>query len=433
MQTKQKSRFLYTLFQFLAILIAFDGMRSNMLGGSFISILREVTILFLLFYTLCIKKFTCKNLFSKALIFFTIYHTIISFYTILFQPQFTIALIIKPYYLLISIYIFYYFEELTHRTYQEYIKFIIKTCIIFIFANTLFYFIPVPFIIEPHLWWGRISVSYPTMDVVTLSYALIFLMYDTDIEISRIKRICYMLIIFFGIFIQFSGTGIILLGIIFFIFLYYLIFSHQKTLKKENLTVIGIIIFTSSSLVSYIKIQFSLEYEKGMELVQNKINILSGDINENEFNTMEIRQNSIDQVKKKYINNEFSQLFGIGLGNATNNLSKLNKNKNLFMLEEQYSLINICYGYIGLSLFIMIILSFILSVYRSRIPPNLKIMFICAAFIFTANNKTLTSLILYPNYVFIALFFTLFKKQIYAYNYRLSHVGRKVWRNRKVY
>lgn len=415
---KNKSTsFLYILFQFIAIFVIFDGIRSNMIGGAIISVLRELTVLFLLCYALFIKKFPYKKIFSQTLLLFIAYHTIICIFTILFQPDYTSALILKPYSLIISIYIFQYFEEITHRTYQDYIRFIVQVSIIFVIFNTIFYFIPAPFLIEQKLWWGRISVSYPTMDVVTLSYVLILLMYYPNIKISSTKRILYMSILILGIFIQFSGTGIVLIGGIFISFIYYVLFSSQKTLKKETLVLVSIIILTSGSVISYLKIKFPDEYNKGFDLIENKISILSGDIGDNEFNTMDARQNAIEDVKRKYINNSFSKIFGIGLGHATNNLSKLNKNKSLFMIEDQYSLISICYGYIGLFLFSLTIILFALKSLKSQLPTNLKIMFICAAFIFAANSKTLTSLILFPNYVFIAFFFTLIKKEIYAYHY----------------
>lgn len=423
-KTKNKeAAFLYRLFQFIAILIIFDGVRSNTIGGSFITALRDLSVLFLLWYTVFIKKFSAQKVFSSTILLFIAYHTIISIFTILFQPSYTPALILKPYFLIICIYIFQYFEEITKRTYQEYIKFIITVSIVFVFFNTVFYFVPAPFLIEQKLWWGRISIAYPTMDVVTLSYVLILLMYYPNIKISSIKRIIYMFIIISGIFFQFSGTGIILFGGIFISFVYYLIFSSNKILKKEILILISIIIMMSGSIISYVKLQFTEEYETGIALIENKISILSGDIGDNDFNTMDIRQQAIDNTKKKYVNNSFSKVFGIGLGKATNDLSKLSKDKSLFMLEDQYSLINICYGYIGLFLFSIIIISFVLKSVKSKLPTNLKIMFLNAGFIFAANCKTLTSLYLFPNYVFIALFFILIKKEIYAYHNRLPYVG----------
>ena len=324
------------------------------------------------------------------------------------------SFIIKPYEFLIAIYLFSHFQKLTHQTYDKYILFIIKTGIVFTILNTLLYFIYIPIWINYQKWWGRISCGYPTMDVITLAYTLLILLFYHKLKLNSFTRIFFTIVILIGYLLQFTGTGIVILGIIIpFTLIYYLFAPKKQPLKREILVTFGILILIAGSTISFAKLQFPQEYAQGEFLILNKIDILTGNVDEGDINTMAIREEQFNKVKERQ-NYLFEKVFGIGLGDATNDTDKLASIKSSFMIEDQYSLAQVCYGYIGLIFYILIPCCFALNVFlRKKLPQNMKFLFWGATIIFLANSKTLMPLILYPNYIYFAFFIALFKQKLY--------------------
>lgn len=404
----------YRLFQLIAIFIFFDGIRSNLIGGNILTLFREGSIFYLFGYAVFKQKCSLKKIIPISILCYFFYHTIVSLVSISFQTNITMSFIIKPYEFLIAIYLFSHFQKLTHQTYDKYILFIIKTGIVFTILNTLLYFIYIPIWINYQKWWGRISCGYPTMDVITLAYTLLILLFYHKLKLNSFTRIFFTIVILIGYLLQFTGTGIVILGIIIpFTLIYYLFAPKKQPLKREILVTFGILILIAGSTISFAKLQFPQEYAQGEFLILNKIDILTGNVDEGDINTMAIREEQFNKVKERQ-NYLFEKVFGIGLGDATNDTDKLASIKSSFMIEDQYSLAQVCYGYIGLIFYILIPCCFALNVFlRKKLPQNMKFLFWGATIIFLANSKTLMSLILYPNYIYFAFFIALFKQKLY--------------------
>lgn len=404
----------YRLFQLIAIFIFFDGIRSNLIGGNILTLFREGSIFYLFGYAVFKQKCSLKKIIPISILCYFFYHTIVSLVSISFQTNITMSFIIKPYEFLIAIYLFSHFQKLTHQTYDKYILFIIKTGIVFTILNTLLYFIYIPIWINYQKWWGRISCGYPTMDVITLAYTLLILLFYHKLKLNSFTRIFFTIVILIGYLLQFTGTGIVILGIIIpFTLIYYLFAPKKQPLKREILVTFGILILIAGSTISFAKLQFPQEYAQGEFLILNKIDILTGNVDEGDINTMAIREEQFNKVKERQ-NYLFEKVFGIGLGDATNDTDKLASIKSSFMIEDQYSLTQVCYGYIGLIFYILIPCCFALNVFlRKKLPQNMKFLFWGATIIFLANSKTLMPLILYPNYIYFAFFIALFKQKLY--------------------
>lgn len=404
----------YRLFQLIAIFIFFDGIRSNLIGGNILTLFREGSIFYLFGYAVFKQKCSLKKIIPISILCYFFYHTIVSLVSISFQTNITMSFIIKPYEFLIAIYLFSHFQKLTHQTYDKYILFIIKTGIVFTILNTLLYFIYIPIWINYQKWWGRISCGYPTMDVITLAYTLLILLFYHKLKLNSFTRIFFTIVILIGYLLQFTGTGIVILGIIIpFTLIYYLFAPKKQPLKREILVTFGILILIAGSTISFAKLQFPQEYAQGEFLILNKIDILTGNVDEGDINTMAIREEQFNKVKERQ-NYLFEKVFGIGLDDATNDTDKLASIKSSFMIEDQYSLAQVCYGYIGLIFYILIPCCFALNVFlRKKLPQNMKFLFWGATIIFLANSKTLMPLILYPNYIYFAFFIALFKQKLY--------------------
>ena len=280
----------------------------------------------------------------------------------------------------------------------------IKTSIVFVILNTILYFIYIPIWTRFQPWFGRISCGYPTMDVITLGYTLILLLFYPNIPISTYKRSIFTIIVIMGLLLQFSGTGLVVLLLISFTSFTFYLFHPSNKLYKSTLISFAFFFFFSISLFSYIKFYFPNELEKGMILVNNKINILTGNISANEANTMEIREEQFNSIRKKQDNN-FKVLFGLGLGNLTNGAHKDNDS---YMIEDQYGINLVCYGVIGYSLFLAILISKSINIIRFRKTPlHFKLLFLLSIMIFAANCKTLIPLVLFSNYMFFAFFYVI--------------------------
>lgn len=404
----------YRLFQLIAIFIFFDGIRSNLIGGGILTLFRECAVFYLFGYAVFKQKCSFKRIIPISVLCYFFYHTLISWFSVSLQTNVTASFIIKPYEFLIAIYLFSYFPKLTHQTYDKYILFLVKTGIVFVILNTTLYFVSIPIWTNYHMWWGRISCGYPTMDVITLSYTLLILLYYPIPKLKPLTRVFFIIIILIGCILQFTGTGIVILGLILPLTLLYYFFSpNKRPLKREILITFGILILITGSAISFVKIQFPQEYAQGEFLILNKINILTGEEDENDVNTLAIREEQFKEIKERQ-NLLFEEIFGIGLGNATNDEDKLESIQSSFMIEDQYSLVQVCYGYIGLILYILIPCSFALHVLiRKKTPMNMRCLFGGAVIIFLANSKTLIPLVLFPNYIYFPLFIVLFKQRKY--------------------
>ena len=406
----------YRLFQLIAIFIFFDGIRSNLIGGGILTLFRESAVFYLFGYAIFKQKCSFKKIIPTYILPYFLYHTLIGLVTVSFQTNITTSFIIKPYEFLIAIYLFSHFSKLTNQTYDKYILFLLKIGIIFVTLNTILHFVYIPIWTNYHMWWGRISCGYPTMDIITLAYTLLILLYYPISKLKPYIRIIFITIILIGYILQFSGTGIVIIGIILpFTLLFYLFSSKKQPLKRDILITFSILALIAGSIISFVKLQFPKEYEQGEALILNKINILTGDVNENEANTLAIREEQFEKIKERQ-NYLFEKIFGIGLGNATNDVDKLASIKSSFMIEDQYSLSQVCYGYIGLISYLFIPLGFMLSVLlRKKLAMNMRCLFIGAAIIFLANSKTLIPLVLFPNYIYFPFFIALFKQKQYLF------------------
>lgn len=404
----------YRLFQLIAIFIFFDGIRSNLIGGGILTLFRECAVFYLFGYAVFKQKCNFKKIIPISVLCYFFYHTLISCFSVSLQTNITVSFIIKPFEFLIAIYLFSHFQKLTHQTYDKYILYIVKTGIFFVILNTVLYFVHIPIWTNYQMWWGRISCGYPTMDIITLAYTLLILLYYPIPKLKSSIRIIFIFIILIGCILQFTGTGIVILGLILPLTLLYYFFSpNKRPLKREILITFGILILVTGSTISFVKIQFPQEYAQGESLILNKISILTGDVNENEANTLAAREEQFKKIEKRQ-NYLFEKIFGIGLGDATNDGDRLTSIKSSFMIEDQYSFVQICYGYIGLILYILIPCSFALHVLiRKKIPMNMRCLFWGAAIIFLANSKTLIPLVLFPNYIYFPLFIALFKQRKY--------------------
>lgn len=383
------------LFQLVIIFVFFDGIRSNLLFGNILTLLREMLFLILFYRLFFRKKMRTFSFIDKPVKAFVIYHIVLSIYSMLLPGRIEPSFIIKPLNLIIAVYCFYYFSDLTNKSYTYLFEFIIKIGCVFIIINTIFYFIPLPVFVENKLWWGRISIGYPTMDVVSLAYGLSILLFYPYLTLNTYVRVIFLLIYILGILFNASGTGIVLLSLIILTSVLFI-----KTIKFSAKPIIYTFVFlliSSTSILSYLHKNYPQEFNNGILLLENKIDILKGE--EAETNTMEIRKMQYENMVSKM--SVMEKIFGKSLVNVSNDAT-INR-KGIYMIEDQYNLTKVCYGYIGFLLYVYMIIHFFFKAYQLKRERSVRLMLMLSAVIFAANSKTLITLVLFPNYAFISL------------------------------
>lgn len=397
------------LFYILLLFIFFDGIRSNLIIGSYLSLVREATVALLFIYSLR-KKMRCRYWGREILLWpFYVYHIFVCIMTFILPGYVQMSFVIRPFYVLIGILLFYNYEKLTGKSYAYLFTLSTKIAVVFVCLDILFYFVRIPIFRPDTTWWGRISSGYPTMDVVTLAYSLLILLFYRNLKIKDYVRTLFIIVVIVGMIVQFTGTGIILIATILGCAIIYYIISHKFKTNKYYLYSIVILCLASGSVITYVSKNYPQEYRNGYYLFQNKLDILLG--KETDINTLNIRKEQYIAEQRKMSGLEL--FIGKSLVNASNDGDALAHNRQTYMIEDQYNLNKICYGYIGFSLYLLMIASIFLYFAKQKISVENKILLCLSVVVFAINSKTLISLVLFPNHMFFAL--------LVGYGLRLSN------------
>ena len=268
----------------------------------------------------------------------------------------------------------------------------------------LLYFANLQIWVRDVLWWGRISCGYPTMDVVSLGYALTILLYYPNLHYSTKTQVFYILIILLGIILNFSGTGFVILTVIFF----FSILSFKRNKNRKPLLISFIISFSLFlSVFSFVVTLFPEEYESGKFLIENKWETLKGDEVSSGDNTIEIREEQYAAVEKRH--NMLTRISGLGIVHMTmdRDWNILEKDKMAYSIENQYSMLLMGYGIIGLFLYLFIFIDLFMLILK-KLKKNVMLFFMYTICIIIAlcNSYTLILLMLYSNFAFLALIFS---------------------------
>lgn len=402
-------RFTYFLYQLIVIFIFFDGIRSNSIFRNSFTLVREAVVVLLLIQCYIQNRYKIYGVIHKTVIIFMLYHAFICFMTLLLPGMIQTSFMVKPFYLLFGIYLFYYFQELTNKSYDDLFRFAIYVAVAFVCINTLLYFVPTGIITKQQMWWGRVSVGYPTMDVITLAYALCILLFYPNLGIKGFLKPIFILTIIFGIMLNFSGTGIVALSLI---LATALLTSGIVKNRKVLLTSALIVIVFLPTALTYLSYNYESEYKDGSMLIGNKINIILE--NDVQTNTLEIRYEQYEKISRQMTTIE--KVFGRSLINASND-AKMLKQQGVYMIENQYDFCRSAYGYVGLSLYILMIVAYAYNILKTRLTTYIKILLLLSAMILAINSRTLIILVLFPNYMFISLFMGYFQKIRNGENY----------------
>lgn len=390
-------------FNIIIFFIFFSSLLVNTTCSSIFSIIKIGVILLLFFQTFCLyKKKISLNILGGSLTILTIYHILIGIYSI---PDFLSIgidgfMYYKQFFLfLISIYIFTYYRELTHHEYNYLFKQFIDIACLFIVTNILFYFINPPFIINGMNFKGRISVGYPTVDVIPMIYAINILYFYPQIIKNKFKYSIYFFILTIGIISQFTGSGTILLLFSLCLFFYYTI-KHikNKIYRNKFLLSVSFTVIIIIGSISIIKTKYADIFNVSLPIIENRINTLLGKDSDLNIDTQEIRNNQFTETYKYFIKDDIDKLFGVGFGYVSLDLNLLDQSyiPRYIFIENQYGFNLLTYGIIGNILFIFFFVCTLIQIYQLKAPSNKKLFCTVGTFIYIIISKNLCTLNIFP-------------------------------------
>lgn len=388
-------------FYIVVIFLFFDGIRSNVIYREYLTLIREAALFFLIYRVINLQPHKINLPYSLR--FFILDYTFVAIFSFLQLGDGPIStnFIVKPYEFVATIYVFYNFEKLTNRTYTKLVKYILYTSIVFCVVDVMLYFIPLPIWNRESFWWGRVSCGYPTMDVVTLSYTLILLIYYPYSTITGFAKIVSIVINIVCLILNFSGTGMVLLVIIISVSL---LLNIKNQNKKIIWVVLGLFVTGASSSLVYFRSNFGEAYENGTMLIQNKYDIIMGNnMSKYAHNTIELRETRFEHVKQRQ-NTLMQSYVGMGLNNMSMDRETLRRNPKAYSMENQYLNLILSNGYIGLCLYIFIMMELLYITVKMKIGFNLKVMLLLSLIIWALNSYTLLTLMLFSNSVYLAFY-----------------------------
>lgn len=413
----KRNKYCSILFGIIIFFLVFDGVRSNIKYNEIISPLKELTIL-LLFIEVLHKQKRIKfiDILGGPMRLFFIYHCLVASISLIFADFYLIPNAVLTLYKFSLIFIlsvsFYYYEEMTHKPIEKLYKLIISFTVIYSILNIVSIFIPLPIWKENNIWFGRFSIGYPTSDTITLCFSLIILLYK-KLYISKSKKISYIILIIINIIMQVTGSALILLPLI--ICTYGVVIIKEKFIKYTFTISICIItfIFISPFIGNKIESTLGTQYENAKIVFDAKIkNFIEGE----EAGNLDSKSARINQYKKaqRFINNDiFHNVFGAGITHFTMNANKLSESNQYFHIENMFYVIRICYGIIGIILYILFFFYLFIRILKVKSALKEKAFLMSILAVILVPNTSLVALYLIQVYGIMAFLISYMAKKIY--------------------
>lgn len=299
---------------YLLIVLIFstlDGLRDTFYPQ--ISIFRDIVILSIPLYILIYRKFIIFNknfiLITLFLIFILSYSFIVTLSVneneVYSRSNLSLGGISFWVKYLIFFYVYLFLYTLMNKERKKYIDYFVN---IYIFMSLIYCILTILIVflfpslyasLDARNWHGRLSIGYPTQDVMVLSLALLFISLKDNIK--PFTKLIIQLIILFCILMQNNVTGYILT-----LFVLILILYKSKIFGK---IIISSLIFSLIAILNFIYLNY---YKFGTfgSLLQNKIDtFIFGTQNSG---SLDLRQEQIISLVETVKSDWIYMLFGYG-------------------------------------------------------------------------------------------------------------------------
>lgn len=364
------------LYRIIILFIVFDGLRDNLIISSYLSPMKESSVLLLFIYILIKNKMILllpKNIVSINFILFFMIVLVFSVF-VFFHYHYNIPYVTSAYFMYYKIiqffilfYIFTQYEYITNEKYENILNFFLLCLIFFSLMTPVIYYLSPWFMVDSFKQWGRINIGYPTMDAENLVMGILLLLFV--FRKRFISSTVLLMMFLLTILMQNTATGYISLLMVLF---YYFITNKKNKKNRASFYVVFILIILC---ISFILIQYNEVFELQIDLLFRKINAIFDPSNSKSLN---MREEEFLLVKP-YLNDWFSNLFGIGF--------------NVY-LENQYDYNRASMGIIGYSIFILFLTINIIYGFIIRYIDK-SILFL-SSILFGITSYSLITLYLFP-------------------------------------
>lgn len=402
------------LYKLLIVCITFDGLFSRLIIP--LNYGKYVIVACILYHVLKKTDFRfsipLESSFLKLFVLLTFFSVIRSI-PFFFDYGFVGFDVPKKYTFFIFSLICFYHSPLFGISNNKLLYFFAQNELVWSILNPILYFIKPFFLTErAGMWFGRISVGYPTIDVVLYAIAIaVFLFHEDNLRFYK-RNVVFCIILFIGIFMQASGTGIVLS----FVIIFFLLFSkcnHRFKWRKILFLFLGIFL-SSVSAFTILQKKDAYLYEKSIMSIENRIGVLMGHSNmEMDVNTLEIRKDEFQESRKVYQNSLSTLFFGVGFGPLYYRNNKNECGYQYVFLENQFHVILFSMGYLGIIIFFIALGTIVYDVFVFT-----NVMLCCCCLIMSIAFFTSNVLMDFSLTTLLGLFMAIVKreKDVYILN-----------------
>jgi len=304
-------------------------------------------------------SFPIKTFFGKFFLVITTYSVLISipFFVYYGWNGFDVP---KKYLFFPILVICFYYAPLFECSIKNLLFFYARTMLFYSVMNAVLYFLNLP-IWSGAGYWGRVSVGYPTVDVVSYAIAIAIFMFG-DMNRNWIRHTLASFIITLGVISQVSGTGIILLLMLFVFSVFFEISDKlhriSKDLGKKILLLLAMMLVSIPIGYGMLNSQRpDLLHKMEMQLENRVTLLMQGKDYTLDINTMDTRKEEFETAKSRYLIDFESVAFGYGFGP----LDYSNTKNNGFLgetvfLESQYHLTLFTSGVLGVIVLFLVVI-----------------------------------------------------------------------------
>ena len=294
---------------------------------------------------------------------------------------------------------YYNYEKLTGKKQKHLLSRFVFWAVLFSVVNISLFISAPPFVNK--IYVGRFSVGYPTEESVILSMAFAVVLYSSYVYYRSNIRLLFTIVLFLQCVLLFTGSGTVFLILILAVFPLSVIRNLDNKIKKQIR--INFLKFIISILILFgIGLSYCLKYypeivEISLPVVENRLLTIMGKESNSSINTntQELRNDQYLNHRNQYQRTLVSKTIGIGFGPVSDDLDKYQYSNRYIFIEDQYKMNLVTIGFIGSSLYIIVLLSFLLFPFKHKFKLNDKILYVLIGLIYMLSNKNICAFDMY--------------------------------------
>lgn len=316
--------------------------------------------------------------------------------------------VIKKYAFVPFLFFCFYHSDLFRVKGSVLVRFFAQSMVLYSLLSVFLYFVRIPIWNDfQRFYWGRVTVGYPTIDVVNCAIAVGILFFCSEREFSIFHKIVDIFVLVVFIILQTSGTGFgllfgLLVGTIFCVCFKFKLDSSEISNIKKVAFGVGVVLFTFGSSVYGFLNRYDPMLLDNMTLqFENRVAIMMSEKNSDlDLNTMEMREDKYEKAKELYLKTPIDEFFGAGFGKVSYNPKKHFSGTRVF-LESQWHLELFSEGYLGGCIMLLIFVEIGKGMLMSRKVRLYSLYGLCCIFVSLFTSCTFMSFALSGSFMLL--------------------------------